>query len=891
MDFTDTEIKLFDLLIKNGDLKGTSLQRVGFSRGDLRLLCHQKVLVKGPNDFYRLGDFDRLKAYGAYLESENELDLAKKCYAVCESYDKENIQKTLKGIWNVIKSGVKPTEKNLLCVENITSRQLRILYICGLIKFSHRIVEPLVGEDTSLLFEDKKEGLVLDGLDSKMESVVFDPPLSALEKKVFDIYIETGILSNRELYARMTSLEIKTAVAAGIFNQVSNYYYFLTDIDRFKNYGNMLMVEGNTSKAKECFMLCAANDPLYLRQKLYKIYDLLPQFTFLTKRILLNYGFDEITINALLAHGHIFKKEQRFFPAERENFQAYIEQLEKSGQSKEAANCRELLDGLGTEEIDVSEDRKKIYEAIANNGKIYIADLEIAGLSKNRISILIQRGFISNLGSNGVILYSYDGLFDFACELEKKGDIDKAANCFGAYLESLKRMDKQLELNVDYLEIAIRLMNYCFLKGQYKECFSYLSILKDSEDYVTTFNFYLYLFSFLFTLPENYKRMSRTFLVTEIEEFDHPSGEEAKSFLENVLKQNFIRALEIFDRKVDGEVVTASHDVLTRNLLVNIIKNNKNLMKILADAVEKRDTRTLYEILGKEYGRHKLKPGLQMILDLAADIEQYKKDGTFPLKREPHKCVLSEMVRCRQYDRALELNRKMVARNNIPPEKDYVGILLEMILNLSTQKKDCKVSDSQNKSSNNYNELLKRLVHLLKHKEQSAAEVLIEDSLKKSGQECYDYLIFSLIEICYAKNNYSFDEPLAFLVRILRGTFEMSIDFFKKDFEECMKENDYEVAKLYIELIEAIVSHGHGDLPDVIIRDMIAQMSADYFRKKFDECIKMGGRNDAKYCIQQLKAILNRGCGDLTSDIIRRTIIEMEKKYDVKNFTNQPIGS
>lgn len=780
------EQKIFDLLIAYKKLTRDILSNhFSSEKKPIPRLLRNHLIVKINNKDYDIPYYEKFFQYGKILEQKGDTDSASICFLLCEYHDPQNTERALSIIRDLLNKKIETTREKLE-KEGISFDLLKDLSRRNLVRKRY---------NSFLLSQRTEQNDNTPEHRSREEQ---------LKKKIYDHLIDGNLLKKGRCKNILNS-ELSDAAVLGIIKLNSSNYY-IPVWKEFYAYGEELLEARRKSEATKCFEIFENNKQENLKKYLTKYFELIPFYQTLTEDILLKNGFTKFMINALYQNG-LIKKVNKYFimPAEMTSFNEYLQYLRQIGKDDDTDLCSSIYDRDADEQFQ--ECLQIIYSIIAQNLKITVQSLIDKKMSSNSLNKLHRAGYLRKEANSTYILTRYDGLIKYAQNLEREGNIVGAVHCYVEYLRVSEKISRHMQIPALHDNIRFKLIAYYFEQKQYKECFSHLLVLQDDQKFVTIFNFYLYLLSFITVLPEEYREMAKNFFPDQMESIQKKNKGENDKIVELALAQKFKKAIaQLESTDIDR---TTPQNRLTLTLLNAAARKNKMLQNAIINAIDRKDTKQIVEILIFERKLHTLLPKYKIFLDVALRIEIFKKDKTIPIQVTPKSKKLFDLIQANRFEEARQLNRNMAQKRQIPSEKNYLEKLLSLAI--ETFKKNEDQPAVQNKDMN---EILMKIMYLLKNKETCAVEILIEDLLIQYGQTNYKYLIFALINISYKTDDYTFKAPIGTIKKVLRGDFVVNLDFYKKMCDECIERESIENAELYVDLIEEIIINGHSDLPD-----------------------------------------------------------------------------
>ena len=818
------EKRIFNLLIKHDELTENLLIAAGYSKENIKFLVKKNILRKLPRKQYDICDYDAFFQYGRYIEGIGQNAQAAKCFVICEENDPNTIKRKLKKIYSLISERDNITESTL-CQSGMSLREINTLYRLGYIKKAHRQITPLVDLDLRPLKDDSAD-----------EKANKNPrAITPLERRIFNLYIETESLYKPLMKKSLTQSEIKRAFTNGVITSVSRSYYKILNLERLYLYAQELRDRGNEEAADKCCLLYERNRPERLDEDMKKFYNLLPTYPILTENSLQTHGFDKAKIEALLSNGRIKRSNNFFFPADKTAFLSFIEQLKKEGKTRDAEICLSVYNMYQKEPNQLDEQMQVLYELIADNKRLKLDIIAEKGLSAQEISILNKKRILKKENNDTYALINYDGLLEYATELEQSGQIEKAYNCYAIFVSEYFKKRCSVTDGSLFYKTCLKMIVYYFNQSEYEKAFHYLKYFQSDEIYEGQFNYYVYLFSFIIKLPESFRNLAKNVLSSEVEDSIFETHMESSSFIENLFAQKFARALsQLESADIDR---TLPQYILTHSLLVSIVEKDKALKRTIKNAIIQSDTERICIILSREYMMHKMTTEYMLILDIAANIEKCKRGEPISCRPVAKRKSLVELIFAKRYAEALARHRAILEEKNVSTGRDYIYMLLDLAVKTIEESQSTEKTKPKLERNTKHNDVpqieddLNYISKLLRAKEISSAEIAIDKLLTNMRKTSYRYLVFALVNISYKTRDFSFKGPIGTLKKLTSDDYSVNIDFYKHLFDECMNKQEYDIAELYIDLIKEVIDHGHDDLPDDTSLSILAEMQKKYKAK------------------------------------------------------------
>ncbi len=417
-----------------------------------------------------------------------------------------------------------------------------------------------------------------------------------------------------------------------------------------------------------------------------------------------------------------------------------------------------------------------------------------------------------NLLSSGLSINDLIRLQDKAI-IKKDGDIYQISNFDFLYMYGLllshnkdakckSFWEKCYALNSHHFKIAIQLFWYYLNFNEYDKALEILSNLLLKEDvkqtYLVDLKMYLYLLSFLTTIPENLLPILRNITFESLLPLKEDKRFQGNSYeyyvREHIFKQKFFKARIIIE-KSETKIFEKNKNKIPFNIIIErflidkCIRVRKNSKTDLWNYLKDEDYASIIMALESKKRTETILPNEKYILAICKTIINLDENGIIPvsLNLMPAENFTEAINDC-EYERALKFHNQGIRAKGFEEKRSFLGVILG---NLVDRIKMARATNNDPKyilldylQNGNIKEFLK----------------LLRKILRENNKEEYENLLIYLLKLgAYKGTAYKF--YIAYK-QILNGTFVFDVDGYLKSFYEKNNANLKEEAKIYLDILK-----------------------------------------------------------------------------------------
>lgn len=802
MKFSEEMLEaLYSVFLNPQRITRKILHGVGLSNSDITTLLIKNDLVEIAFNSYALRCFEDIMHFARKLAEEGNTKKANQLFEMCEVNSPKTLDSLLLRLHKcLLNKGAFP----LTIGESskfFSKSEIYALYRQGFYK-----------HNVSLTTDGKKR---LSLIDTKMD----------VEHQLLNLYIAKGELTVNNVAKCFLSDDVVDE-----YLELNEYgYYIIRDFDLVRDYGNYLK-ERDDNRAEKCLALYEYNLPESIERFKRIAYECFVESPFLSLEQLLCSGLNRLQIKVLIQRGFLkVSYKKMYLVGITEDFMAYIDELKRSGRESDAENCLNGLDFSLKSKRDLMNYRHYVEDLILDGIPTTKQNIVESGLSLIEVEGMIYYDILVKNFKEEYVPVSFDSLLRTAMYIEKKGDTQRAYNCYRAFL-SVQNSNISLPNSSEIkANICVKIGIDNLLKRDYELAFRNFKRSTINSYYETIFNFYAYLLSFLVFLPSEDRIMARKLAAPEINMHIFQNDEDDRVFCENLINQKFNRALRQF-KSIKGTILRSPKDKAIASLLYTITRRLKALKENVESAIVDGNLHGLRDMLLKEISFHKLNSRYSTYLSIADDVCTYEESGKFGMRPSRQKDSMSELINAHLYSEALEKSIEFGAKKGIDPDKNYLSILLSFAI------ERIKLCDKKNldavKLSKNEGNFYNRLLNFLTGGNLSGAELIVENRLENLGMTRYSYIVYSFIDISFALSDMTFMRVIGTMRKFEKGTFMTDVTSYYKEFSECINQGSLDAAREYIDLVKGIIKHGDSDLTDEETKKILTMMEVTYKSKK-----------------------------------------------------------
>lgn len=410
---------------------------------------------------------------------------------------------------------------------------------------------------------------------------------------------------------------------------------------------------------------------------------------------------------------------------------------------------------------------------------------------------------------------SFERLVQYAYESIKKGMHEIATICF----------EKCHELEPNNKMIDFQLLIRAVHSDDYDKTFELFDQLYDTNNpyYKIDNNFYLFVMSEFFVIPEKYREYTKSL---KLEDILIPEGDSRYSQND---KQNEIRKL-IFKRKfnearknLEGLEINTPHDSFAKELLNKAAQAKRDLKKQMCIYIKQKDYERVKQALTEKLLFITLSRDNIYVLKLINEMENITKSQKPPKVAPCESQGIFDLIDAKEYQKAKERYETIIKEKDLDGDSIPLLLLLNDICDLintfDNSKNDAVeassvsnelpvVSDSEEikitsgvvSTSSLLMEpsIASITIYLLQGKVDESLSSL-KELLKSFNLSNYEFLVSDLIQIGVIEKSTA--EALTVLTAIKNNNYYFDLYTYIKLFYEAVEKKNIPVARLYLDII------------------------------------------------------------------------------------------
>lgn len=434
----------------------------------------------------------------------------------------------------------------------------------------------------------------------------------------------------------------------------------------------------------------------------------------------------------------------------------------------------------------------ELYERIVIYGvNITTSNLKELGFNSHDIAKLHAKNSIKRIKRGIYLFIDYEELINYGKRLINDKQYDNALFCF----ERLYRM------NFSNLK-AISYLFYLNIKiGDYDSALNYLKYLKRDKN----INFILYLLNFITDLPEDLKlivkNMNEEDILEEAKEQSSPQVSLHNEIKKLALKKHFRACLNKFRKP--REIPITELDKFYYSIIKEASKKynveNENILDLVTN--ERYDEALIYyEDISRKTGLTNIE---LVISELLRDLNEYKMTKRLTYSRGSNSDFSSSIIE-KDYERALFLNEQKALDLKGNKFYEIITILLTKLVQAIKEEEYQVIYNNLNLS----NDTIKDIIFFLKTGEISKALDSIHSYLLSKSLEKYEFIVIKLIKISLITHDNEFLDVLDILCNL--NSYQYNPVIYIQEFYRCLKEENIEVANLYLDIIKEAQNIGES---------------------------------------------------------------------------------
>lgn len=448
-----------------------------------------------------------------------------------------------------------------------------------------------------------------------------------------------------------------------------------------------------------------------------------------------------------------------------------------------------------------------LYETIIFNKELTTQELKKCGFDSKDITKLIENNIIERIKRGSYNFIDAEGLFKYGKKLVSKKDYTKAQFCF----------EKCYKIDNKHPGTCFQLFFNSINKSDYDRALKYFEVIYQTNNpyYKSDSNLYLYLLNNITELNEEYKQIVKSLKMEDIR-VDYND----KRF-ENITEQNRIRGAILTKKyplalKQLNMLMENSNNIqntLIRTLLYRVVEIEKARKQTMIDLINTENYYKLIELLNNQNEKIPLNITDEYTLKLLRDIIKIKERKKLPKTDLSLTDNLFEAIDKYNYKLALKISNDFCAEKGIYRENNTIHLLLTQINNLIDEiikpteivetKKEIKILE-QNPKDNNFNVNISDVINSLLENNLDKSFVLLKEYLKIINKTEYEFLIVNLIKICILEKDPTFTKAILILTVLNKPDFKIDLASYVHEFYKSLYQENYEVAKIFIDIIDNI---------------------------------------------------------------------------------------
>lgn len=446
----------------------------------------------------------------------------------------------------------------------------------------------------------------------------------------------------------------------------------------------------------------------------------------------------------------------------------------------------------------------KIYEEIIDNKELTTKLLKECGFNSHDINTLLENGIIDRRKRGFYTFKDYDGLNKYGKTYIVKKNWDKGNKCFL----------KCFENNPHDMDIAFRILLSSINNEEYEKAIKICDVIINSEnDYVADASYYMYLLSFLTSVPlkdEEYIKYL-TFFEIKLDDSKNPTNNIYNSVRSISLKNKFSFALHNFNNYFMKKDKHSIQDIITKTLLVKVVKKESEFKKELKTYVNDKKYDVVLDLLKERHEKHSSNTIDIYIYKLVKIYLNISKTGNVPIKKIVDTNNSLEAIDAYDFDLALELDKKFYEEKNIPDENNILRCILQDIValiksikdNNSTNNEDIdtEIKNNNPEQEKDYDNFTQIINYLMNNKIDTAFDKL-KVYMNNIGKSEYEYLIINLIKLGLLEKDLAFVDAMAELSLMSFDDYNVNISKFLQKFYISVSNNNLSEARIYLDIID-----------------------------------------------------------------------------------------
>lgn len=407
---------------------------------------------------------------------------------------------------------------------------------------------------------------------------------------------------------------------------------------------------------------------------------------------------------------------------------------------------------------------EKLYQVVINEERLTTKILSSYGFSSNDLTKFVKEGKLERVERGIYVFLDVKGLYDYGKEHEE------------IKIEAFK---KCLELDSDYyLNVILPLFVDSIKNEEFEVGFGYLEVLfsTNNPDYMKDNNVYLCLLGRIIHLPEEWDKKLRL-----LQEDDVLVREDDNRFTDTKEENDNRRKILYGRRRFSLGCSAICHKVF-RVFSSKLFKKQKEFDNIYIKCIMEDNIDELERLLEDNSYEGKRNSGL---LNIVRDYLEMKKTRKVIEITED-----KDLIPAHNYEGFLDyMNRQGSGRTPL-------YIMMEKIIKLKKELQSKSNTQEEIDSDVSLTDVFNGLAEDREDKFQ-----ILYNYLKRINCLDYEFLVLKLIQIALIEKDLGFTNVLMLLTNLERGTYSFNIELYASYFFEEMDLGNFELAKIYYEII------------------------------------------------------------------------------------------
>lgn len=474
---------------------------------------------------------------------------------------------------------------------------------------------------------------------------------------------------------------------------------------------------------------------------------------------------------------------------------------------------------------------EELYDNIIEGKELTNELLKSQEFTSETIKELIQNGYLIKIDNNNYLLPNIKKLLNYGKRLLRQDPI-KANLCF----------ERCYEMAPNNFDVCQQLFINDIEKENYERALILLDKMYPKEECSVERNLYLLLLSMSTNLKDEYKEEAKKIKLVDIKSnpINQPTDQIIleNKFKKTIYYQQFIYASKQLTNIINNRGKKTIDDVILRVLLTTSIKNQNKTKSEIIRLIKEAKYEELLDYYKKIEDEHILSKADQYTLDIINDLVKIKKTNKIPQKRDMEITGLFDMIKAKEYEKALQSNIEHNREKNIDNNNNAMFLLLTAITEL--------IKSKQQEEKENID--ISAVINPLMSQDIDTALSNLTKYLKTIDNSKYEFLIANLIKLSLIEQDIMYTKPMNVLLLITNKTFEFNVLEYVQKFYEMLSKNQLSEAKIYLDIISK-----SKELTNINIdtNNLEAALKTMYQEeaKEFDNSIKEESKNEKEIVI------------------------------------------